>query len=111
MLLIPATLLLFFNNSVNRHLHIAPNGEAVEVAHPFSMQCEDAEHPNSTSSERELIILSQIFFAFSGEIMFVEFQQHYFSFYFVEFILSIYNLIFRPLISVKNKAPPVCIFS
>ncbi len=68
-LLLPATFLLFYNNTTNKHYHVLPDGELIEIAHPFQNRCKDPLHPAETSTKKELIILSQIFYAFSGEII------------------------------------------
>ncbi len=56
-----AVLWLFFNASVNRHIHILSDGYVISHAHPFKKSPSDSESPNSHNhSQTELMLLSLI---------------------------------------------------
>jgi hypothetical protein len=106
-IMLPATVLLFFNDSTNKHYHRMLDGELVEVAHPFYRHSENPNHPKE-SSEKEIIILSQIFYAFSGEIVIDEAQIELLSFVLPFFIEPQIDVYVAELISSSGTDPPFC---
>lgn len=64
MLLLPATIALFFNNQTNKHVHILPNGQIITHSHPFSKDSQDGKH---THTAKEFSLFAGVFNTFSSE--------------------------------------------
>lgn len=105
--ILPATVLLFYNNDVNRHYHYTSNGNLVIVAHPFNKLCKNPLQPNHTSSKNELIKLSNLLFSFTTGANPVnpDLSPNYFEYKKVYHFLQRKYIIFE--ISRQNRAPPI----
>jgi len=105
-ILLPATVLLFYNNEVNKHYHLDSDGNMVLVAHPFGKFCKDPTHPKESNSKNELIKLSNILYSISTGAAHVDidlkpFYTHYFVF---KFYLQ--NEYFKFEETKNNRSPP-----
>lgn len=66
MLLLPATIALFFNNQTNKHVHVLPNGQIITHSHPFSKDSHDGKH---THTAKEFSLFASVFNTFSSEVV------------------------------------------
>jgi hypothetical protein len=59
LLLLPAVVWLFFNTTVNRHIHILSNGYVISHSHPFvKKQADSNPSKMHQHTEKELLLLS-----------------------------------------------------
>jgi len=61
-LLLPATVWLFYNTTVNRHIHVLSNGYVISHSHPFEKPPGDREDPNPHHHTKKELFLLDLFY-------------------------------------------------
>lgn len=103
LLLLPATVVLFFNNQTNKHYHLLPSGEVIVHSHPFNKKS-DSPHKHS---QKELNILANIYNFFSLEAANIVIIFTVLAFSVIKVFERKTEILNIHFISKMNRAPPI----